>query len=784
MRAAIVLWVSFCGVVAHAYQPPSTEMIERYRRDGSFEARLARARGAGNHRIDPRLLRKAELRALEALGSMAAPEEGGVAGAFSGPAPWMDGIVTTGTLRALVLLLEFNDYPHTVGAATMGAKIFGAGNTQDYPYESARNFYRRSSYGQLEITGDVLGWYRFSQNRAALPGDTGVMVQEALSHYDAQGYDFSPYDNDGDGQIDLIIVAWTGPDTGWGSFWWAYAASFGDQSFTVDGLRLGRFNWLPETSATNVFIHELGHALGLPDYYDYDDSVGPRGGVGGLDMMHANKYDHNAFSKFLLGWITPTVVTSKATGLTVMAMSDATTRDAARAFLLTNTAQQTTPFGEYFMVERRRPAKNDLEMREDGFLIWHVDARLNAAETGFLFNNSDTSHKLLRLVEADGREDIEAGLLASGNDYYKQGRIFGPYTPQSSTWYSGSPSYLGVSGIAPAGSLLALNLYRDGTEPSGSPLAPSLPAGEVGYLGRLVYGFDATGVLDLESGILDAELEIGTTPGGGDLYSGVVTSSPFVFVAYLLHNQQATARVRFRNGVGIYSSWSTSSTPIVVKRPQITSIEPPSAAVGERIVIGGIGLEEAEQVFFSGLTSAAAFTFESASKISAPVPNNALTGPIKVGFPWGSAASAVSLVVVPQIEIRPAFVTFLAGREVSLTALMAGVASSAITWSTERGQLTTRAEGEVVLMGLGAGESTTIVARSVADPKLVATAEAHALSADLWPDGKVDLLDLAVLYRHFTGALELSTEPPARHKDLDGDGDIDDDDLEILRGAM
>jgi M6 family metalloprotease-like protein len=50
--------------------------------------------------------------------------------------------------------------------------------------------------------------------------------------------------------------------------------------------------------------------LGLPDYYDYDDTTGPKGGVGGWDMMDYNGGDHNAFSKYLLGWIDPLVIRS------------------------------------------------------------------------------------------------------------------------------------------------------------------------------------------------------------------------------------------------------------------------------------------------------------------------------------------------------------------------------------------------------------------------------------------------------------------------------------------
>ena len=57
-------------------------------------------------------------------------------------------------------------------------------------------------------------------------------------------------------------------------------------------------------------IHETGHALGLPDLYDPEETngIGPKGGVGGLDMMDMNSGDLNGYFKFLLGWNRPTVV--------------------------------------------------------------------------------------------------------------------------------------------------------------------------------------------------------------------------------------------------------------------------------------------------------------------------------------------------------------------------------------------------------------------------------------------------------------------------------------------
>ena len=71
-------------------------------------------------------------------------------------------------------------------------------------------------------------------------------------------------------------------------------------------------------------IHETGHALGLPDLYDYNVDVGPDGGVGGFDMMDATRGDHNCFSKWLLDWITPMVVAGGRQGFELDAAASST----------------------------------------------------------------------------------------------------------------------------------------------------------------------------------------------------------------------------------------------------------------------------------------------------------------------------------------------------------------------------------------------------------------------------------------------------------------------------
>jgi len=85
-----------------------------------------------------------------------------------------------------------------------------------------------------------------------------------------------------------------------------------------------------------VAIHETGHALGLPDYYDgksraSGDTVGPDGGVGTFDIMSHDRGDHNCFGKLLLGWLQPIVV-NWGEDKTVTLLPSAVSRDALIVF--------------------------------------------------------------------------------------------------------------------------------------------------------------------------------------------------------------------------------------------------------------------------------------------------------------------------------------------------------------------------------------------------------------------------------------------------------------------
>lgn len=479
-----------------AMEKPSRQEIMRYEQDSTYKQRLNNPNEIGNHRVDPylvwRLNRNLESLVLKAQGKSDAEIEKKLT-INSLPTTWT-GLPTTGTPKVLTMLVDFPDYPHSTSQTItdFNSKFFGSGDSSQYPYESVRNYYQRSSYNQLTITGNALGWYRAKHNRSYysdLEDGYGqdVLIKEVLNYYNSQGHDFGQYDNNNDGTIDGIYIKWTGPDNGWEGFWWAYQWAVNDSSYTIDGKHLGKYVWSWYSSTDEGYtgpyiprtdIHETGHLLGLPDYYDYDETVGPDGGVGGLDMMDDNWGDHNAFSKLLLNWITPTIISS-GTQLKTFNPSG-TSKDVA----IIMPSVTGTLFGEYFITQyRKRSDGNDPSNYPiDGMLLWHVDATLNSSGTDCMYDNSYTTHKLLALEQADGLGEIEKGNgVADAGDYYISPKTFGSGTKPNSNSYSGTSTNVVVDSLTANGATMSARVGIDSSVPVTSVLLNftelSVPAG-------------------------------------------------------------------------------------------------------------------------------------------------------------------------------------------------------------------------------------------------------------------------------------------------------------------
>jgi len=628
-----------------AMPPPEPGMIEQYRKDGTLAKRIAAAKAMGNHRVDPDLVNSAMYR----LRRMVAPK-GEMDALMTPPPAWRGGLPSTGTPKVLVLCIDFADYPHDEAknsTALLQNRIFGTGDANGgaAPYESLTNYYKRASYNQLTITGNVLGWYRSTLDRSAIPTTTAgrqALIKEALNYYDGQGHDFAQYDNDGNGKIDYFAVIWTGPDTGWSEFWWAYQTGWSNSTtpLTLDGKTLGKYSWQWESNPVGGYykaktlIHETGHSLGLPDYYDYDDTIGPQGGLGGLDMMDGNWGDHNCFSKFLLGWITPTVYTTGAAGVSLRAAGDF--GDAA---IIMPDATAGNAFGEFFMVQNRRKVQNDTTHPSQGLLVWHVDSRLNSNSSDYLYDNSTAEHKLLRLMEADGLEEIEAGKggTANAGDYYINGKEFGPTTMPNSTRYDGNQIWMGIKSISAPGATMTFDIFTvtpDTTAPTG---IPETPVGSVDAAApdSLVFNWGIGSAADAESGITGYELQIGTTAGGNDVFSGVVGN---VLTKTLPHQgvDGATyyARVRALNGAAQTTAWSANSAGLTIAYPAFTCATVDNCSLSFKTI--GPWTDQSTVKYFGSSAAQSAAIGDSASTFL----QTTVVGPGTLSFYWKVSSEA------------------------------------------------------------------------------------------------------------------------------------------------
>jgi M6 family metalloprotease-like protein len=452
---------------AWAVEPPGPR---GFGRPATLPQRLHRARSFGNDRVKPGRLRDLQLRMRSASGAdtLSSVSPVGV--------PHSDEYMpSVGTVRMLTLLIDFSDEPAnaTNTNALVTDELFDASHADTrpgYPYDSLSNYYYRSSHGKLTIQGDVLGWYRSQKSRAQvdasyLPGNEASeatareqLIEEALDYYDAS-VDYSQYDNNHDGTIDYLAVVWAGPYGEWASFWWGYQTEFWATNRTYDGMALGVYSWQFQSGQGDLqgegrfspltVIHETGHALGLPDLYDYTPGTGdgPENGVGGFDMMDRNAFDHNGFSKWLLGWTQPKIV--GGAGGTYSQPPNSTSDQAGIVVWPNAQADVNVPFGEFFYVENREPVGNDKYMDTNpgdgmgGVVVWHVDGTLDSLGA-FAFNNSDTVHRLVKLVEAPGAYGIDQGYFYSWESFFYPGGHFGPSTTPSSARYSGTSSGVDV----------------------------------------------------------------------------------------------------------------------------------------------------------------------------------------------------------------------------------------------------------------------------------------------------------------------------------------------------
>lgn len=324
------------------------------------------------------------------------------------------GYPLSGSPKSLVILANFKDKAFTVSNPQQSFQnlVTQPGYSANGGTGSAKDYFMSSSYGQFSPDFVVVGPVTLPQTLAYYGTNVSSsdqypakMIADACAAADAAGVDFTQYDTDNDGYVDNVFVYYAGyneAEGGAANTIWPHRWSLTDAGFTgtktFDGKIVNDYSCTSElkgASGSNMcgigtFCHEFGHVLGLPDYYNTDDSS--INTLNEWDIMDYGAYLNNGctpptysvFSRFFLGWLTPQEAKTPST-FTLEPLYQGTTTPAStqkQAYLLSaithNLVGSSPSPTEYFMLEYRKKTGWDAYLPAEGLLIWHIDYKQSA----------------------------------------------------------------------------------------------------------------------------------------------------------------------------------------------------------------------------------------------------------------------------------------------------------------------------------------------------------------------------------------------------------------------
>lgn len=410
------------------------------------------------------------------------------------------GAAAVDSFRILAILVRYSDVPASTSPADFDTLLYQPGTG------SVRDFYRECSYARIDLVTvnlpSSVGWVSAPQT-AAYYADNDYGLGSNYPH-NAQGLteaavaaadpsvDFSDYDNDHNGWVDVLLIIHTGPGaefTGDTTDIWSHKWSITPQS--RDGVFLASYTMMPEYWSApgditiGVFAHELGHGFGLPDLYDTDYSSR---GLGRWSVMAGGAWNgilgdspahFDAWSKTQLGWVTPVTPSGQVVGAHIPQVeTDSVIYRLWDGGLVAN---------EYYLVENRQRVGFDFGLPGNGLLIWHVDDNVVTDNTKEWYpGHTSSGHYLVALEQADGLFQLEqnSGNGNTGDPYpgSTNARAFNSTTTPNSLAYSGLPSFVTISNISDPDSLMTadfsvslLSGVNDGIRPTGPVWARNVP---------------------------------------------------------------------------------------------------------------------------------------------------------------------------------------------------------------------------------------------------------------------------------------------------------------------
>lgn len=288
-----------------------------------------------------------------------------------------------------VILVQFSDVHFTVSNPQQAFSnlLNQVGYNENGAIGSVHDYYWENSMQTFDAQFDVFGPYTYNGTCAANAEETDAakILWDAIRKNDA-AIDWSRYDNDGDGVVDLVFMYYAGYNEAEGvlNTIWPHKYDFANAGITtssLDGKSFDVYACTSELKGTSgeemcgigTCAHEFSHTQGLPDFYDvnYAKYSGDTqcGGTYEYDIMCSGSYNDDgrippyfsAEERILMGWLNGYQTLPSSGEITIPSIA---TNFGYK--MNSNTAN------EYFVFESRPGTGWDSPL-QPGMIVYHID---------------------------------------------------------------------------------------------------------------------------------------------------------------------------------------------------------------------------------------------------------------------------------------------------------------------------------------------------------------------------------------------------------------------------
>ena len=323
------------------------------------------------------------------------------------------------------------------------------------------DYFRDQSEGLFNLQFDIYGPIKVDTVVAG-NGKTNYgeySIRKATEAVAQSGVDFSPYDWNGDGDVNQVIfiaAGFCGNQVKKG-YIWPNTGTFYPTITMPGNVKVNFYSiscelWKDSTSCgIGTICHEFTHCLGLPDIYP-TSSGGGFSVVDEWDLMDGGNYtakgwcppNYSALERMLMGWKTPIELTDDINIADMKPVSEG-----GDTYIIRNPGYED----EFYLLENRQQTGWDYGAPGSGLLIFHVDYNREVWSN----NNVNTSrnHYRYSLFNADGKTYKDWDLNEDGLDYSK-------YTMKD--WMRNS--YLSTSPYPYVSDSLVVNSLTDDSDPA------------------------------------------------------------------------------------------------------------------------------------------------------------------------------------------------------------------------------------------------------------------------------------------------------------------------------